>query len=42
MVLEKVKEKGGSPNPFFFLGGPEDAGQPGKKERFGGVLGGRR
>ena len=40
--FERVKAKGKSLNPFFSSGGLEDAGQPGKKEEVGGVLGGRR
>ena len=43
MVLEKVKEKGGSPNPFFLLGRPGRCrATQEKRGKFGGVSGGRR
>ena len=38
----KVKAKGKGLNPFFLLGSPQDARQPGKKKKVGGVSGGRR
>ena len=31
MEFERAKAKGEFLDPFFFLGGPKDAGQPGKK-----------